>query len=61
MPGNWIQDEPGQEVQLKPDTSNIRAAETSVIRNTNYERCHIVMGSQKKENPSGQLLLTLTP
>jgi hypothetical protein len=33
MPGSWIQDEPEQEMQLKPDISNVQAVETSVIRN----------------------------
>jgi hypothetical protein len=58
MPGSWIQDEPEQEVQLKPDISNVRAVETSVIRNTSAA---ISLWALKKENPPGQLLLTLTP
>jgi hypothetical protein len=34
MPGSWSQDEPEQEVQLKPDISNVQAAEASAIPNT---------------------------
>ena len=62
MPGNWIQDEPEQEVQLNPDISNVRAAETSVIRNTSYERCHIIsLWALRKKRTLRAVIINFNP
>jgi hypothetical protein len=58
MPGSWIQDEPEQEVQLKPDISNVRAVETSVIRNTSAA---ISLWTLKKREPSRAVIINFNP
>jgi len=56
MPSSWIQDEPEQEMQLKPDISNVRAVETSVIRALPYR-----YGLSEKREPSRAVIINSNP